>query len=465
MNDDRQPARRRGPPDPHVIVRFDFGRGARIKYEPFAENKLGQLDDKLRAELRKVSPQLWLRPLYRGMPVEAWTKMIHTAEKKNPYYQKNRPDFFEYFEIAGPRNVDYCRIAAILNRYPEVRYAYVERLAPAPQDQQFRWPAPGAANGWIGGIDVAAARGAQPPDGGGAPPNTGTAVRFADIEEGWYLQHGELPGTPQLSLPTGEYNNPNEAGHGAAVLGILCAREDGAGAEGIVPGAEGFAVSSVDQYGAADLQAAIQRAATHLRPGDVLLIEAQIYESATSGCRVPVEAVGDASFWAIATLVANDIVVVEAGGNGDEWTGEPIDFDAYADPVSGDPVLTRAFRDSGAILVSGADMPAPPTFPTMARSYSAPYGDRIDCFAWGNGVYTCWDGAAAYVADFSGTSAATAIVAGAAILLQDVAKNTRSTTLTPARIRELFRDAANTPCGTEAIGRMPNLAALIPLLP
>jgi hypothetical protein len=465
MNEPRKPARRRRAPNPHVVVRFDFGRGTRIKYEPFAENKLGQLDDKLAAELRKVSPHLWLRPLYRGMPVGAWTKMIRAAEEKNPAYRKNRPDFFEYFEIAGPRNVDFCRIAAILNRYPEVRYAYVERLALAPQDQQFRWPAPSEANSWIGGIDVPAARAAQPPSGSGGQRNTGSAVRFADVEEGWYLQHGQLPVAPQLSLPPGEYNNPNEAGHGAAVLGIVCAKEDATGPEGIVPDAQGVAISSVDQYGNPALQAAIQRAATHLRAGDVLVIEAQIYESSTSGCRVPVEAVSDASFWAIATLVGNDIVVVEAGGNGDEWTGEPIDFDAYADPVSGDPVLTRAFRDSGAILVSAADMPAPPTFPDIARTYSAPYGDRIDCFAWGNGVYTCWDGNLVYIADFSGTSAATAIVAGAAILLQDVAKNTRGTTLTPERIRDLFHHAANTPCGSESIGRMPNLGGLIPLLP
>ena len=208
----------------------------------------------------------------------------------------------------------------------------------------------------------------------------------------------------------------------------------------------------------------MQRAATHLQAGDVLVIEAQICQSSTSGRRVPVEAVGDANFSAIATLVSNDVVVVEAGGNGDEWTGDPIDFDAYADPVSGDPVLDGSFRDSGAILVSAADMPAPPTFPNIARTYSAPYGVRIDCFAWGNGVYTCWDGNA-YIADFSGTSAATAIVAGAAILLQDVSKNTRATTLTPPRLRTLFRNGVNTPCGTEKIGRMPNLAALIPLLP
>lgn len=461
MTEQRKPARRRRAPNPHVIVRFDFGRGPRIRYEPFEENKLGQLDEKLQAELRKVSPHLWLRPLFRGMPVEAWARMVRNAEEKNPFYKRNHPDFLEYFELAGPRNVDFCRVAAILNRYPEVRYAYVERLALAPQNQEFRWPAPSAANGWVGGIDVVAARNA----GGGK--NTGSQVKFADIEEGWDLAHRQLAGRP-LNLPLGEFNNPNEAAHGAAVLGILCADEDGTGPEGIVPGATGFAIASVDQNGTADLQAAIQRSATHLGAGDVLVIEAQIYESSTSGRRVPVEAVGDANFWAIATLVGNDIVVVEAGGNGDEWTGDPIDFDGYADPVSGDPVLDGS-RDSGAILVSAADMPVPSTFPDMARTYSAPYGARIDCFAWGNGVYTCWDDGLgthdAYIASFSGTSAATAIVAGAAILLQDVAKNTRATTLTPTRLRDLFRNAANTPCGTEPIGRMPNLAALIPLLP
>jgi hypothetical protein len=121
-------------------------------------------------------------------------------------------------------------------------------------------------------------------------------------------------------------------------------------------------------------------------------------------------------------------------------------------------------------MVSAADMPAPPTFPNMARTYSAPYGDRVDCFAWGNGVYTCWDDGQGtndrYIDNFPGTSAATAIVAGAVILLEDVARASHQATLTPQRVRDLLHDQVNTPCPAEPkIRRMPNLAALIPMLP
>lgn len=460
MIEDRKVVRRRRAPNPHVVVRFDFGKTREIPYEPFDQNKLVYLDERLQAELKRAAPQISLRPLFRGLPVEAWKRMISIAEKADDSYREKRPNFFEYFDIVGPRNTDFCRIAAILNRYAEVRQAYVERLALGPQDQPFRWPAPTPERDWIGGIDVLAAR---------RQMSTGGSVRFADVEEGWNLNHVQLP-TAQLTLPPGEYNNPNEAGHGAAVLGIICAKEDDFGPEGIAPGAKGVTLCSVDQYGNPTHQAAIQKAGGQLQRGDVVVIEAQIYETSTSGRRVPVEALGDGTFWEIRTLIGNGIIVVEAGGNGDEWTGDPIDFDTYPDPVTGDPVLNLTFRDSEAIMVSAADMPAPPVLPYMARTPSAPYGARIDCFAWGNNVYTCWDdGTGAndrYIDNFPGTSAATAIVAGAVILLQDIAKTAHGAALTPQRMRQLLHDQVNTPClAAPNIRRMPNLAALIPMLP
>lgn len=458
--------RARRAPNPHVIVQFDLRKLPKeLKYEPFDENKLVYLSQQLQDDLKRVSPDLSLRPLFRGMSVADWQRMVSIAKKKdsplNPFYRNNVPDFTEYFDITGPRNADFCRIAAILNRSSEVKRAYVERVALAPQDQPFRWAAPA-------GIDVPAARQVVAASSTRQPHGSGSNVKFVDVEEGWNLNHVQLQ-TGQLTLPAGEYNNPNEAAHGTAVLGILSALEDEYGPEGIAPGAQGFALCSVDQQGNPTHQAAIQRAGSHLQAGDVLVIEVHIYESSTSGRRVPVEAVGDATFWEIATLVGNDIVVVEAGGNGDEWTGDPIDFDTYPDPVSGDLVLNPGVRHSGAIMVSAADMPVP-GLPNMARTPYAPYGARIDCFAWGNGVYTCWDDGlgtnSAYIDNFPGTSAATAIVAGAAILLQDVAKDTHSKTLSPDRILTLFHDQANTPCPADPrIGRMPNLAALIGKLP
>ena len=55
------------------------------------------------------------------------------------------------------------------------------------------------------------------------------------------------------------------------------------------------------------------------------------------------------------------------------------------------------------------------------RIARASFGSRIDCYAWGENVTTA-DGAdnKSYVNNFHGTSAASAIVAGAAILVQQM---------------------------------------------
>jgi subtilisin family serine protease len=95
---------------------------------------------------------------------------------------------------------------------------------------------------------------------------------------------------------------------------------------------------------------------------------------------------------------------------------------------------------------------------------------RIDCYAWGEDITTSGDGwtgtsTTSYTASFGGTSGATPIVAGAAVLLQ----SWRTRTLgqphyAPHRLRELLSEAGNTPSanpGTDRIGVMPNLRQII----
>ncbi|MGO7983942.1 S8 family serine peptidase, partial [Rhizobium johnstonii] len=74
------------------------------------------------------------------------------------------------------------------------------------------------------------------------------------------------------------------------------------------------------------------------------------------------------------------------------------------------------YRDSGAIMVAAGSS----TVPHERLDFSN-YGSRIDCFGWGEGIDTTGGsgtGTGDYTTGFSGTSGASPIVAGAALLLQ-----------------------------------------------
>jgi hypothetical protein len=104
--------------------------------------------------------------------------------------------------------------------------------------------------------------------------------------------------------------------------------------------------------------------------------------------------------------------------------------------------------------------------PEHARIAGSNFGRRIDCYAWGEQVVTTGDGVDSREIDrltetFSGTSAASAIVAGAAVLLQSIAKADRGQPLSPADLRALLRDpiagTASVNPADDRIGVMPDL--------
>jgi hypothetical protein len=101
------------------------------------------------------------------------------------------------------------------------------------------------------------------------------------------------------------------------------------------------------------------------------------------------------------------------------------------------------------------------------------FGSRIDCYAWGENVTTTWSDAAgvktgpmAYTGVFSGTSAAAAIVAGAALSVQGMAQSVLGFRLSPGQLRAILSDPnpmintrpANWP--VDRIGVMPNLKGI-----
>ncbi len=362
-------------------------------------------------------------------------------------------------------------VAARLNRLAEVDLAYRELAATDPQTAA------------MDGKDFAEDQGylSDAPMGIGAswawkslPAAPSPAFTICDLEQGWVLGHDDLKypnaqplvGTP-LCGANRDADEPGCGHHGTAVLGILVATGSSSlGIKGAAAGLGSLKVAS--HYKAKNGGAKFAGTNGHvaeaillvlnakaLTTGDVLLLEVQ-------RGHLPAE-VDEADFDAIRLASGLGVIVVEAAGNGG------FDFDAYGDPSIGRSLHrgSPAFRDSGAILVGAARAGLP-----HDRALFSNYGSRLDCFGWGESVTTCGYGDLAgshdndyYTNRFSGTSSASAIVAGAAALLQSVHQACTGMQLEPRAIREILADSTT---GTRQgpnvpgnIGVMPDLKAIV----
>lgn len=281
----------------------------------------------------------------------------------------------------------------------------------------------------------------------------GQGVWFADIEGGWNAKHEDLPGariTHAGGIPIDDWS---WRAHGTAVLGEVVGVDNGKGVVGIAPDVERVFTSSI---GGTTVANAIDRAARELRPGDVLLIELQ--GAGPRGRYLPMEYWDDV-FDVLAVHTQRGVVIIEAAGNGNE----NLDHKAYGGKFD------REKRDSGAIMV-GAGAPAREGWDDRERLDFSNYGGRVDVQGWGRKVATldygdlqrCDDDTANrhYTDEFSGTSSASPIVAGAAVLVEGLAKERRGAPMPPAELRALLRATGTPQAGDTArqIGPRPDLA-------
>lgn len=284
----------------------------------------------------------------------------------------------------------------------------------------------------------------------------GAGVWFADIEGGWNAAHEDLPGERIRHVAGTPIRDPMWRAHGTAVLGEVVGRDNGRGVVGIAPEVERVFTASIGGIGVAD---AIDSAARELRAGDVLLIELQ--GAGPRGRYLPVEYWDDV-FDVVSAHTRRGVVVIEAAGNG----GENLDHPAYR------RAFDREKRDSGAIMI-GAGGPPREGFRDRERLDFSNYGPRVDVQGWGRKVATldygdlqaCDDQDKAdrhYTNEFSGTSSASPIVAGAAVILQGIARE-RGRVLAPGELRELLRRSGTPQAGDtrEHIGPRPDLARAI----
>jgi len=352
--------------------------------------------------------------------------------------------------------------------HSEVDHAYLERVALDPTvidtddtyaiDQDYLDPSPigiGARWAWT------------------QPNGEGARVGFVDLEEDWNLDHEDLIAkSPRLSYGDNRYVVDGFSGdHGTAVLGTVIGTDNTVGIVGTAPGVTSVRV--VSRFEAprdtaesnVNVASAIAHAVSIMSAGDVLLLEVQRNFLPTETDEV--------DFHAIRLASANNIIVVEAAGNGnanlDMWTDH-----AGSHSLNRASWTSNAF-DSGAIMVGSCKSALPHNrLVGLGAGTGSNYGSRLDCFAWGEDIVTTGYGhinpAAdvdrAYTDDFGGTSGAAAIIAGAALILQGMYQEfPRGGRLSTTQMRALLSDpATGTPQGAAVaghIGVMPDLHAII----
>ncbi len=390
-----------------------------------------------------------LLPLIESVEPGRLEELLAKAHRMDP--EARLPDFTSWCQIVTPEGLNPERLVIALRRLEVVETAYVMRPAPPPVDPS-NDPL-SASQGYLNaqpyGIDARYAW--------GFPGGDGAGIGFVDMEQGWNLEHEDLAAAG-ITLMSGV--NYGFRPHGTSVLGEVLMVDNKVGGVGVAPSANGRVVSQwrTPNSKSPNNADAIVSAIASMAFGDVLLLEAQDLDPAGAKSWWPVE-VADATYGAIVLATALGIAVVEAGGNGghnlDQYTNSS--HKRIFDRTSAD------FRDSGAIMVAAGSKAYPHT-----PAGTSNYGNRIDCYAWGDQVATTDTNPAgtdddAYRGNFSGTSSASAIVAGAALVVQGLAQARLGHRYSPKDLRQILK-ANGTPSsnpGTDGIGVMPNLRGII----
>ncbi len=480
---------------PRLVVKFKDD--VELPYQDGVEARLNQADRDFWKQLSVRFPGLTLKRLFRVITPAQLSAKIAQAQQTDITYKG--PNLLTYFSLEYPAGTDLSALLEALCRWLIVETAYVESrvlLPPAltPDDEpHFR------EQRYLLGENI----GINAPyawarlDAAGA----GEGVRFIDIESGWNLEHEDLlraDGSPVVRELVG-VNHPYDGwrAHGTSVLGIVLAQDNGRGNIGIAPNAAASVVSEVvartaEYDDVVDRTRAIEVAIWRLEFGDVLLLEAQYVADCMADETRPWPAeVEDAVFALLRFAAAWGIIVIEPAGNG-EWdmdTEEFVQQVANADSgwcqespckrrVTLNPA-SRRFRDSKAIMVAGGTSSVP-----HGRWSETNFGKRIDCYAWAENIHalTTREGppgvySSDYTSDaaaeherhghdhsFNGTSGASAIIAGVALVVQSAAKKLRGHRLGPDEMRALLRNPARgvkSARAADRIGVMPDLKKIL----
>ncbi len=433
-----------------------------------------------------------------GKPLRDWLRACGVAARVRPIFPDLDPTdlrpenlgLFRWHRVLLPHDQDLAWLYLALQAPGGP--AAVVRLVPTAVEPPANWsltPAkPGVSRGspGVGWHKLHAHHRRAAPEGTGRARGAGadgSGIALADVEHGWGLQ-GPFLRHPYLRhlrpVLLGEPSHSEGQIHGTRSLGVIYSEDQDPPAEAVgVARGEGPLLllgNRLPVAGGVEVQTTadqIGRALVELPPGSILLVEAQTVEAALTGTgsHVPAE-YEDPVYDAVCAATARGIIVVAAAGNGHFMRGAT-DLDQIR-LVDGRLAFQRSSGDSGAILVGAGRLQGG----QWLRQGFSNYGSRVDCFAAGEGVLSTSRGPVQPAGgdedclcdDFGGTSAAAAIIAGVARVLQGMAWSGGGALLSPGGMRRLLADPQlGTSCAAgEGIGVMPDLdrlAARLPHLP
>lgn len=455
-----------------IVFRFKPDR--RPPYVSQVESFPNKKDQAFYERLRDQFPGITLNRALPNSDEQAVGRLVELAQARDCTYHQS-VDTLLYFSIllppADPR-VEELRKALAAWDALDARSIHVEHAAFQPSPT-FADPAPDG----VGGPAAASA----------VPPITGAGVTIALVERGWVLSEVQalFPSAEQAGTGTPD---PTQKAHCMGVLILIRALAPDAK---ILLFSSSFPVSPPPppdspaprfelnvMQAIADAGDALQSG--KLRCGDVILIEEQTVNSLT-GLYVPMEQKASA-FQYIRTATGIGAVVVESAGNYDGTFIGPDEspvlelrsldhelnvIEGEVDGLDGRSLYPGAstFRPSGAVVVSAAE--GATRNGGHERLHTVNYGGRIDCYAWGSDIIP--DPGVAR------TSAASAIIAATAALIQCMAMNhpgyAGQVRLRQERVVQFLKDGG-TPANpgtpiidplapSSVVGMMPNLAGIL----
>lgn len=427
---------------PRVIVKFQDS--VQLPYQDGLETFLQKTGLNEWPKLKERFPNITFKRLFDELEPAKISELVQRATELDKTYEA--PNFLTYFVIDCKGGIFPDEVVQLLSEWNIVETVYTQSppARPAMPGDDPRFAMQGYLREAPQGINAVNAW----------PSGEGENVQFIDIEGGWQLDHEDLPTAPPIRLLSGlNIENPD---HGTAVLGQVAAVDNMLGCIGIAPDVVANVIGDIRTSGFSHAQAILD-AVTRLRFGDVILSELEVGEGARRG--LPIE-IQRAEFDAIRLATALGIVCIEPAGNGAN------DLDTYSHPTRGQ-FLNRSlptFRDSGAIMVGAASSAAP-----HRRLGFSSHGNRVDCYGWGENVTTLSaDDAGSrnlYTNFFNGTSSASPIIAGAAVLLQNIAERRLRYRFSPKQLRAILSNPDyGTPSAmpaTDRIGVLPNLDLIV----
>jgi hypothetical protein len=357
-----------------------------------------------------------------------------------------------YYKVNFQNDVDMPSLTAQLKSLSIVASAYAEPTAA---------PSPTASYVSQQNYLTAAPQGIDSNYASTFPGGTGDKVKIYDVEYAWNTAHEDLSKSRTALIANGTPVDPfNDNNHGTAVIGSMVGDSNTYGVTGATAGAALKLVNVNNAERGYDPINALYLAGQTAVPGDIVLIEQQTWgPTPDTYDYVPLEWI-DGVYDAIKTLTANGVIVVEAGGNGNQ----NLDNTTYYGSS-----FPKGKADSGAIIVGAGANCA--TSARLSRMSYSNYGTRVNLQGPGECVTTTGYGDlyntaganALYTQSFNGTSSASPVVAAAAAALSSAYKTMNGVALSPADVRTYLKQsgtAQNTASGTLTgnIGQYPNLA-------